>query len=115
MQRVTRPRGGVNEWLYWLPITLHKKLDYLFRLIRIYSRRRGEKLVPLPSENGSGSVGLASVLEADIKQIVTMAHQTYEKYFLFQHLAIENSKFFYLSSLDIVYCLMRYLSAFSYF
>ena len=87
-QRVTRPRGGINEWLHWLPISLHKKLDYLIRLIRIYSH--GKKLVPLPFENGGGgSVGLASVLEADVKQIVTMARQTYEKYFLFQHLAIE--------------------------
>ncbi|XWS52825.1 hypothetical protein CRYUN_Cryun11dG0105400 [Craigia yunnanensis] len=78
LYRVTRPRGGINEWLHWLPVSLHKKLDYFFRLIRIYSR--GEKLVPLPFENGGGgSVGLASVLEADVKLIVTMARQTYEK------------------------------------
>ena len=44
--------------------------------------------MPLPLENGGGGgVGLASVLEADVKQIVTMACQTYEKYFLFQPLA----------------------------
>ncbi|XP_022752538.1 mitochondrial fission protein ELM1-like isoform X1 [Durio zibethinus] len=78
LYRVTRPRGGLNEWLHWLPVSLHKKLDYLIRLIRIYCRR--EKLVPSPLENGgNGSVGLASVLEADVKQIVTMARQTYEK------------------------------------
>ena len=35
--------------------------------------------MPVPKENG-GSVGLSSVLEADVKQIVTMAHETYEKY-----------------------------------
>lgn len=35
--------------------------------------------VPVPKENG-GSVGLLSVLEADVKQIVTMARETYEKY-----------------------------------
>lgn len=45
--------------------------------------------MPSPLENGgagagaAGSVGLASVLEADVKQIVTMAQQTYEKYFFF--------------------------------
>ncbi|XP_021277849.1 mitochondrial fission protein ELM1 [Herrania umbratica] len=77
LYRVTRPRGGVNEWLHWLPVSLHKKLDYLIRLIRIYFR--GEKLVPLRSENGGVSVGLASVLEADVKHIVTMARETCEK------------------------------------
>ena len=35
--------------------------------------------MPAPMENG-GSVGLSSVLEADVKQIVTMASETYEKY-----------------------------------
>lgn len=38
--------------------------------------------MPLPLENGGGSVGLASVLEADVKQIVTMARQTFEKYII---------------------------------
>lgn len=39
--------------------------------------------MPLRSENGGVSVGLASVLEADVKQIVTMARETCEKYFFF--------------------------------
>ncbi|KAG8488624.1 hypothetical protein CXB51_016583 [Gossypium anomalum] len=60
-------------------VSLHQKLDYLIQLIQIYSR--GRNYVPLPLENGGGSVGLASVLEADVKQIVTMARQTFEKYF----------------------------------
>ncbi|XWS28541.1 hypothetical protein CRYUN_Cryun25bG0078800 [Craigia yunnanensis] len=78
LYRVTRPRGGINEWLHWLPVSLHKKLDFLIQLIGIYSR--GQKLVPLPLENGNGGgVGLASVLEADVNQIVAMARQTYEK------------------------------------
>lgn len=57
--------------------------------------------MPSPLENGgagagaAGSVGLASVLEADVKQIVTMAQQTYEKYFFFlQYLAIESSSIY---------------------
>ncbi|THG03451.1 hypothetical protein TEA_013969 [Camellia sinensis var. sinensis] len=83
--RVTRPRGGVNEWLHWLPVSLHKKLDYIIRQIYGYSRislaGRGKKLVSRPIENG-GSVGLSSVLEADVKKIVTMAHETFEKYVL---------------------------------
>lgn len=81
-QRVTRPRGGINEWLHWLPVSLHKKLDYLIKQI-IFLTSRGKKLAPLPSENGGGRVGLLSVLEADAKQIIAMARETCEKYFFF--------------------------------
>jgi len=80
VQRVTRPRGGVNEWLHWLPVSLHKKLVYLISLLTA-SLSRSNKLAPLPLENGA--VGLASVLEADVHQIVTIARQSYDKYFLF--------------------------------
>lgn len=38
MQRVTRPRGGINEWLHWLPISLHKKLDYFITRVFGYSQ-----------------------------------------------------------------------------
>ncbi|KDP39844.1 hypothetical protein JCGZ_04189 [Jatropha curcas] len=83
LYRVTRPRGGVNEWLHWLPVSLHKKLDYIVRQIYNYWRLviavRGRKLSAFPSENG-GSVGLSAVLEADVKQIVNMARETYEKH-----------------------------------
>lgn len=77
--RVTRPRGGVNEWLHWLPVSLHKKLVYLIRQIILLtaSLSRSNKLAPLPLENGA--VGLASVLEADLHQIVTIARQSYDK------------------------------------
>ena len=83
VQRVTRPRGGVNEWLHWLPVSLHKKLVYLIRQIILLtaSLSRSNKLASLPLENGA--VGLASVLEADVNQIVTIARQSYDKYFLF--------------------------------
>ncbi|GFZ20221.1 fission ELM1-like protein [Actinidia rufa] len=80
--RVTRPRGGVNNWLLWLPVSLHKKLDYIIRQIYGYSRillsGRGNKIDSLPSVNG-GNMGLSSVLEADVKEIVAMAHETFEK------------------------------------
>lgn len=82
LYRVTRPRGGINEWLHWLPVSVHKKLEYVIRQICGYSRllsaARGEKPVRHPLENG-GNVGLSSVLEADVRQIVTMARETYEK------------------------------------
>lgn len=80
--RVTRPRGGINEWLHWLPVSVHKKLDYIVRQICVYSHviftSRGKRIASLPSTNCS-SVGLSSVLEADVKQIVSMAHKTFEK------------------------------------
>lgn len=82
LYRVTRPRGGINEWLHWLPVSLHKKLYYIITLVSGYSRviltGRGKKLLPLSTENG-GSAGLSSVLEADVKNIVTLARETSEK------------------------------------
>ncbi|ESW04455.1 hypothetical protein PHAVU_011G095900 [Phaseolus vulgaris] len=76
LHRVTRPKGGINEWLQWLPVSLHKKIDYIVRMIQGYSQEK--KLMPLPSENGVSS-GLLAVLEADVKQIVSFARETYEK------------------------------------
>eukprot|EP00268_Persea_americana_P036040 TRINITY_DN3552_c1_g1_i1.p1 TRINITY_DN3552_c1_g1~~TRINITY_DN3552_c1_g1_i1.p1 ORF type:complete len:426 (-),score=59.71 TRINITY_DN3552_c1_g1_i1:301-1578(-) len=80
--RVIRPRGGVNEWLRWLPVSLHKRLDYIIRRLFGDSHSpttpRGNKLFPLPAENW-GSAGLSSILEADAKQIATMARETFEK------------------------------------
>ncbi|XP_062082529.1 mitochondrial fission protein ELM1 [Humulus lupulus] len=82
LYRVTRPRGGVNEWLHWLPVSLHKKLYYILQRIYGYSKfmlkSKGHRVMTLPSENG-GSVGLSSILEADVKQIVNMARETSEK------------------------------------
>lgn len=82
LYHVTRPRGGINEWLHWLPVSLHKKLDYIIRRICGHSRFqvtvRGKKLMPLPSEK-SFNAGLSSILEADAKQIAKMARETFEK------------------------------------
>ncbi|XP_027346745.1 mitochondrial fission protein ELM1 [Abrus precatorius] len=82
LYRVTRPKGGVNEWLQWLPVTVHKKIYYIVRMIRGYSqlllKSQEKKHVPLPSENGL-SAGLLAVLEADVKKIVNFARETYEK------------------------------------
>lgn len=80
--RVTRPRGGINEWLHWIPVIWHKRLDYIVRQISLYSQialtsRKG-KLLPSPSANGS-SLGLSSILEADARHISNMAHKTFEK------------------------------------
>ncbi|XP_052184586.1 mitochondrial fission protein ELM1 [Diospyros lotus] len=82
LYRVTRPRGVVNDWFLWLPVSLHRKLDYIIRQIYGYSQillpGGRKKLVPLPTQNG-GNIGLSSILEADVKKIVTMARETFEK------------------------------------
>lgn len=82
LYRVTRPRGGINEWLHWLPVSLHKKLCYIIKQICGYSRLlltgRGKKLEYMSTENG-GNAGLASILEANVREIVTMARGTAEK------------------------------------
>ncbi|XP_016652110.1 PREDICTED: mitochondrial fission protein ELM1 [Prunus mume] len=57
LYRVTRPRGGINEWLHWLPLSLHRKV------------------MPL---HGSSSGLSSDVLEADAKQIAEMARQTFD-------------------------------------
>ena len=82
MQRVTRPKGGINEWLHWLPVSFHKKIDYILRRISCYSKLmlkyQSRRVTSLPLENG-GKAGLSSILEADVKNIVNMARETYEK------------------------------------
>ncbi|XP_009795006.1 mitochondrial fission protein ELM1 [Nicotiana tabacum] len=79
LYRVTRPRGGVNEWLHWLPVSLHKRLYYIIsQICRLLLRSRARKLGPFPWENG-GNAGLSSILEADVKSIVRMARETFEK------------------------------------
>ncbi|KAL1558242.1 serine/threonine protein kinase [Salvia divinorum] len=82
LYRVIRPTGGINEWLHWLPVSIHKKLYFIISQIYGYSNffisRRGRKLTQLPAGNGAG-VGLSSVLDADVKNIVKMAKETFEK------------------------------------
>ncbi|XP_024190858.1 mitochondrial fission protein ELM1 isoform X3 [Rosa chinensis] len=62
--RVTRPRGGINRWLPWLPLSLHKKVDYVISGMPFYAEK----------------IGLSSgVVEADAKQIANMARNTFDK------------------------------------
>lgn len=80
LYRVTRPRGGINEWLHWLPVSLHKRIYYILNLVCGYSHLlvggRANKLY-LPKENGA--IGLSSILEADVKSIVNIARESFEK------------------------------------
>ncbi|KAL2345255.1 hypothetical protein Fmac_006540 [Flemingia macrophylla] len=61
--RVTRPRGGINRWLQWLPVSLHKRLDSVIRMICGKSHK----------------IGLSNVLEADARHIAKMARETFHK------------------------------------
>ncbi|KAK4777736.1 hypothetical protein SAY87_017923 [Trapa incisa] len=82
LYRVTRPKGGINEWLHWLPVSVHKKLDFVLRQLFGYTQlcltARGRRPLVIHSENGGG-LGLSTILEADVKKIVTTAKETYEK------------------------------------
>ncbi|XP_078447460.1 fission ELM1-like protein (DUF1022) [Wolffia australiana] len=82
LYRVTRPRGPINYWFRWLPVSLHKKLDYaikrLFGESRLFMLLQRKKVLPLPLQNGRVS-GLSSVLEADSRMIAKMAQETFDK------------------------------------
>ncbi|WCJ41864.1 hypothetical protein M5689_022704 [Euphorbia peplus] len=82
LYRVSRPRGGLNDCLHWLPVSLHNKLDYVVRFIFNYLRLSfaapRNKLAPSSMGNGA-AVGLSAVLEADVNQIVNFARQSFEK------------------------------------
>ena len=39
LQRVSRPRGGMNEWFHWIPVSLHKKVERFFERFRISEKR----------------------------------------------------------------------------
>ncbi|KAG8501215.1 hypothetical protein CXB51_003305 [Gossypium anomalum] len=80
LYRVTRPRGGINKWLHWLPVSLHKKLDYVMRQICIYSGVQVEagwsKVVPFTIEKtgralcwSSRLVGIQFLLRAPLNDL----------------------------------------------
>ncbi|TKY61960.1 Mitochondrial fission protein ELM1 [Spatholobus suberectus] len=68
LYRVTRPRGGINGWLQWLPVSIHKKLDSVIRMIC------GKSRFQTPH-----TIGISNVLEADAHHIATMARGTFHK------------------------------------
>ncbi|KAH0971704.1 hypothetical protein GBA52_023860 [Prunus armeniaca] len=86
LYRVTRPKGGINEWLHWLPLSLHRKLSLLYFILcgaHLDFIVEGKKvvlelIVPFSAENGSSSGLSSDVLEADAKQIAEMARQTFD-------------------------------------
>ncbi|KAJ8899623.1 hypothetical protein K2173_018597 [Erythroxylum novogranatense] len=80
LHRVTRPRGGINEWLRWLPVSIHKKVDYFIN--RIYGGRWRCNLTvqePKAVNLSHDRIGLSNILEADATHIAMMACETFEK------------------------------------
>lgn len=66
VQRVLRPRGGINEWLHWLPVSVHKKLDHFIRQIFGGSglKVEGKKGMPLlGKKNGNDCSFITTHLE----------------------------------------------------
>lgn len=53
---MSRPRGGINERLHWLPVSAHKQLERAVNWI-CGKPFQSKKLAPLPAE-GEGSIGL---------------------------------------------------------
>ncbi|ONK57474.1 uncharacterized protein A4U43_C09F880 [Asparagus officinalis] len=80
--RVIRPRGGVNDWLRFLPLSWHKFVDSVIKQIfgesKLGETLQGRRFVPYPTQNG-GNAGLSSVLEADARQIAFSARENFEK------------------------------------
>ncbi|EXB54603.1 hypothetical protein L484_019173 [Morus notabilis] len=73
LYRVRRPRGGINEWLHWLPVSLQKKLELFFSRIQIPVKQK--KVFPISADEN----GLSDILEADAKRIANMARETFDK------------------------------------
>ncbi|KAK6152282.1 hypothetical protein DH2020_014917 [Rehmannia glutinosa] len=71
LYRVNRPRGGINEKLHWLPVSVHKQLQGAVQWIS-GKRFRAKKLVPLPAEG-------KDVFEADARHIAKVAQDTFDR------------------------------------
>ncbi|VFQ79728.1 unnamed protein product [Cuscuta campestris] len=76
LYRVTRPRGGINDRLRWLPVSLHKKLEHAMKWIHGDLQPRvcykWNKVTGFPA-NQTG------IAEADAEYIARAAHETFEK------------------------------------
>ncbi|CAK7341897.1 unnamed protein product [Dovyalis caffra] len=80
LYRVIRPRGAINEWLHWLPVSVHNKVDNVIG--KIYGDSRfiqAKKVMPVLGENCGNNAGLLDVFEADANQIAKMARDTFDR------------------------------------
>ncbi|XP_073269233.1 mitochondrial fission protein ELM1-like isoform X1 [Primulina huaijiensis] len=72
LYRVTRPRGGINDRLHWLPVSVHKQLEHKFKRISAFLRLQGKRMMPFPGEG-------KDVLEADAKHIAKVIQETFRR------------------------------------
>ncbi|KAG7017472.1 Mitochondrial fission protein ELM1 [Cucurbita argyrosperma subsp. argyrosperma] len=80
LYRVMRPRGGINRWLHWLPVSVHKKLDIFIRQIFGMPLLTKKSVILRRTLEGiPDGIGLSHVLEADAKQIAKVARETFDK------------------------------------
>ncbi|KAK4730675.1 hypothetical protein R3W88_023663 [Solanum pinnatisectum] len=78
--RVIRPKGGINKRLQWLPVSLHKRLENVRKLIYGDSLPtqiavRGHKLMSLAAERQVSS----DILEANAKHIAALSCEAFAK------------------------------------
>ncbi|XP_004246476.1 mitochondrial fission protein ELM1-like [Solanum lycopersicum] len=78
--RVIRPKGGINKRLQWLPVSLHKRLENVRRLIYgdplpTQIAVRGHKLLSLAAERQVSS----DILEANAKYIAALSCEAFAK------------------------------------
>ncbi|CAN1772278.1 Mitochondrial fission protein ELM1 [Linum perenne] len=80
LYRVRRPTGGINSWLQWLPVSVHKRVDYLTRRVFFDCLESFRSTISLSSGTGHlVSAGLSDILEADAKRIAQMARDSFHK------------------------------------
>ncbi|CAN1277524.1 Probable UDP-N-acetylglucosamine--peptide N-acetylglucosaminyltransferase SPINDLY [Linum perenne] len=81
--RVRRPTGGINSWLQWLPVSVHKRVDYLTRRVFFSCLESFRSKISLSSHRVtpclSPKAGLSDILEADAKRIAEMAMHSFHK------------------------------------
>ncbi|CAK9221605.1 unnamed protein product [Sphagnum troendelagicum] len=100
IHHVRRPKGGLNFWLRWLPVPVHKKVDYLLQHVQANWLRvplsrllKGNDVEPRPSSAerqsplmSSGAYGLRAralddrtVPEADAGRIAALAREDVDR------------------------------------
>lgn len=73
MQRVTRPKGGINERLRWLSVPLHRRVDRFLRqiigheFIRLGAKPNSWALPSADNAGDSDDLGIYRSLQCDTR------------------------------------------------
>eukprot|EP00249_Psilotum_nudum_P018160 c26667_g1_i1 orf=414-1763(-) len=86
LHRVNRPKGGVHNWLKWLPLSIHKKIDCIIKYIQFdlkyvaFSHLFGGKEEAQALKERTAASAIATyVSEADPKKIAAIAHESFDR------------------------------------